>query len=94
MGSWDPATLSSRIQVLKVSALLVSVVLRPIPLWFPMAESFCNVAREFCGVPYEPRTAFPEAGKRPLLISHSPKLDYMVISEPVPGKGDGLPSDQ
>lgn len=37
------ASLSSRIQVHYISAVLVSVVLRLIPLWFPIAESSCEV---------------------------------------------------
>lgn len=37
--------------------------------------------------------AFPEAGNRPFLRSHGPKLENMAIFEPVPSKGDRLSSD-
>lgn len=72
------SVLSSRTQVLQVSALLVSLVLRLIPLWCPIAESSCKVERLFFGIPYEPRTTCPEAANRPL-VSHWPKWDHMAF---------------
>lgn len=60
----------SDVIIVWVSALLVSLVLRLIPLWFPIAESSCEVERQFLAVLYEPRTAFPEADSKPHLMSH------------------------
>lgn len=68
----------TRDPVLWVSALLVSLVLRHLPLWLPTAESSCKVGRWFFGIPDEPRTTFPEAGSRPLL-SHWPRLDHLAF---------------
>lgn len=73
------SVMSSRTQILWVSFLFVSLVLvlRLIPLWFPIAAHSCEVERWFLGVSYEPRTTFPEASNRSFLMSHWLKLDHM-----------------
>lgn len=72
-GLWvSEVSVVTRDPVLWVSALLVSLVLRHLPLWLPTAVSSCKVERLFFGIPYEPRTTFPGAGSRPVLCVIGP----------------------
>lgn len=83
------SVMSSRTQVLWVSVLLVSLVLvlRLIPLSFPIAASSCEVERWFLAVSYEPRTTFSEASNRSFFMSHWLKLDHMAFLDQYLARG-------
>lgn len=45
----------------------------------------------FFGIPYGPRTTFPEASNRPFLMSHRPRLDQMAFLNQYLARGMDYP---